>query len=227
MFQNVRADMKRYSDLGGWYANLGFWIVLGYRFGVWAAKRRFLPIRILLQVIYRLLVLPWRLVQHVELPTRAEIGPGLRLPHAHSILLPPGAKIGSECTIYHEVTIGYGAKPGMPQLGDHVVVFCGARILGGITVGEHAHIGPNVVVSRDVKAGAMVMPPAPRSVPMAMTKAVLRGRAAAGHTYQAVSNGAWREVSESPQGSADGPPPSGAAPDAAQEQPPTPPDADD
>ena len=39
-------------------------------------------------------------------------------------------------------------------LGGHIDIGTGAKVLGGVTVGDHARIGANAVVLRDVPEGA-------------------------------------------------------------------------
>jgi serine acetyltransferase len=51
-------------------------------------------------------------------------------------------------------TIGAGAKPGGPSIGDHVYIGCHTCILGPVTVGDRAKIGAGAVVISDVPAGA-------------------------------------------------------------------------
>ncbi|MEZ0497977.1 serine O-acetyltransferase [Sphingomonas sp. IW22] len=85
----------------------------------------------------------------------AQIGPGLKLPHPSGIVIGTGARIGSNCTIYHQVTLG-GARRGdfkanrYPSVGDDVVLYAGAKLLGGIRVGNHVEVGANAVVRCDV-----------------------------------------------------------------------------
>ncbi|EMR14359.1 serine acetyltransferase [Methylophaga lonarensis MPL] len=43
-----------------------------------------------------------------------------------------------------------------PVIGDHVDIGAGAKIIGNITIGEHALIGANAVVTRDVPPYAIV-----------------------------------------------------------------------
>ena len=170
MFDKIRADMKRYRGVGGWYQHPGFWTTLVYRFGNWSNGIRFWPLKILFKVVYRLAATPVRCFCHVGIASSAEIGPGLLLEHPQSILIPPECRIGSECAIFHEVTFGVGAKEGLPHVADNVVVYAGARVLGGITIGEHALIGANVVIQKDVAEWAYVMPPIPRQIPAQTSK---------------------------------------------------------
>lgn len=42
------------------------------------------------------------------------------------------------------------------MIGDDVMITCGAKVLGEITVGDGAVIGANAVVIRDVEPGAVM-----------------------------------------------------------------------
>ena len=56
-------------------------------------------------------------------------------------------------SIHPNVTIGRvfaGRKKGTPTIGNNVVVFAGAKIIGNINVGDNSVIGPNAVVIEDV-----------------------------------------------------------------------------
>jgi len=80
----------------------------------------------------------------------AEIGVGLKLPHPNGIVIGEGVKIGRNCIIYQQVTLGGkilgDAKAGnYPQIGDDVTIFAGAKIIGSIIVGDHCMIGANSV----------------------------------------------------------------------------------
>ena len=166
--------MNRYTKIGGWYTNLGFWVTLVYRFGTWATNIQPRVLGLPLRVLHRILAIPIRVFLHVYLPSQTAIGPGLSLPHPHLILIHPGSEIGSNCTIYHNVTLGRGTIPGEPKLANNVVVFSGSKILGGVSIGEHAHIGVNAVVMRDVEPGVAVSVPLCRSIPM--FKSILKSR---------------------------------------------------
>jgi serine O-acetyltransferase len=164
MFDNLRADMRRYEPLGGWARHLGFWMGATYRFGHWSRGVKIRPARLALQVAHRAAAAPWRFFRNVVIPAGAEIGPGLCIEHAQNILMPPDVKIGQGFTLFHDVTIGRGPTPGVPSIGDEVVVFSGAKVIGGITIGDRVEIGPNTVVVRDVDSGSVVSNPPPRAI---------------------------------------------------------------
>lgn len=170
--ENIRADSLRYSNHGGWYVNLGFWVTLVYRFGSWGASCENRLFSYAALFLHWLMAVPIRLILHVYIPAKATIGPGIKFLHPNMIIMPKNTIIGSDCTVYHDVTLGAGTVPGEPRLGKNVVVFPGAKILGGVTIGEHAHIGPNTVVMRNVKSGTVVIVPNYRSIPKSITRVI-------------------------------------------------------
>lgn len=88
----------------------------------------------------------------------AEIDAPLRLPHGlHGIFISRYAKIGKNCWIYQNVTIGE-VNGKAPQIGDDVLIGAGAVLVGDIKIGDGAKIGAGAVVRQDVPAGAKVIP---------------------------------------------------------------------
>ena len=87
--------------------------------------------------------------------TTAEIGGGLFIQHGFSTYI-AAASIGQNCWINQQVTIGYRDETTAPVIGDNVTITCGAKVLGPITIGDHAVIGANAVVVRDVEPGAVM-----------------------------------------------------------------------
>ncbi len=97
----------------------------------------------------------WSAVTGADIPLNTwDVGEALKLPHPNGVVIHPEAQIGPHCTLFQQVTLGTGPRPGVPRLGAHVCVGAGAKILGGVTVGDHAIIGANAVVIDDVPAGA-------------------------------------------------------------------------
>jgi len=160
MFEDLRQDAARYAPLGGWYSNPGFWIGAVYRLGVWG---EFLPaavLRLPVRILYRLARFPLRHLFNVDLWASSrgtKIGAGLCLIHPNNIVIGSGVEIGSNCLIFHEVTLGTGPMPGFPRIGNNVDLCVGARVLGGVTVGDGSIIGANCVVTGNVPAGSVVL----------------------------------------------------------------------
>lgn len=97
----------------------------------------------------------------------AEFGTVPKLPHGlNGIVISPDAHIGKNCTIFHQVTIGndYIDVMNTPTIGDNVVIYPGAKIVGRVKIGDNAVIGANCVVVHDVPDNALVVLNKPRII---------------------------------------------------------------
>ena len=92
----------------------------------------------------------WSIVCGADIPLNSNLGGGLIIRHPNGIVIHPDAIIGVNCLIFQQVTIGAGSIPGLPKIGGHVDIDAGAKILGGITIGDNVKIGANSVVINDV-----------------------------------------------------------------------------
>ncbi|MDU6174388.1 MAG: serine O-acetyltransferase EpsC [Clostridium perfringens] len=92
----------------------------------------------------------------IEIHPGAKIGKGLFIDHGMGVVIGETAEIGDNVTIYHGVTLGgTGKDKGKrhPTVGNNVIIGCGAKILGPISIGDEAKIGANSVVLKDVPKG--------------------------------------------------------------------------
>ncbi|EIW6613460.1 serine O-acetyltransferase [Clostridium perfringens] len=92
----------------------------------------------------------------IEIHPGAKIGKGLFIDHGMGVVIGETAEIGDNVTIYHGVTLGgTGKDKGKrhPTIGNNVIIGCGAKILGPISIGDRAKIGANSVVLKDVPKG--------------------------------------------------------------------------
>lgn len=86
------------------------------------------------------------------------------LPHGITgIFIAHGAKIGKNCLILQNVTIG-SSKGKAPVIGDNCVIGAGAVIVGGIHIGNNCNIGANCTVFRDVPDNTTVVSQPPRYI---------------------------------------------------------------
>lgn len=101
--------------------------------------------------------LHWRLLRKYPIlfASGARVGRNLNLPHYIGIVVGSGVVIGDDCTIYQNVTIGQN-RDEFPIIGDKVIIYAGAKILGRVHVGNGAIIGANAVVTKDVPENAIV-----------------------------------------------------------------------
>jgi serine O-acetyltransferase len=148
-----RADLARFRKHGynGW-ASETFWAITIYRVQRGLRSRNrwlWLPVRILAALAKKACTI----ITHINLHPDSSIGPGLLILHVGPIQVFPWATLGADCAIAHTITIGAGAKPGGPSIGDHVGIGCHACVLGPVTIGDGARIGAGAVVVTDVPAG--------------------------------------------------------------------------
>ncbi|MEQ1599207.1 MAG: serine acetyltransferase [Methylotenera sp.] len=95
----------------------------------------------------------WSVITGAEIPLNCHIGGGLLIPHPNGIVIAPNAIIGPNCLIFQQVTIGARSESGVPEIGGHVDIGAGAKILGKVKIGDHVSIGANAVVIHDVPTG--------------------------------------------------------------------------
>jgi serine acetyltransferase len=97
-----------------------------------------------------------RAILGTEIPSDAEIAPGLGLPHgARGLVVHPSTRIGANCMIFQRVTFA-AAEHGAPDLANDVFIGSGACLIGAVRVGAYARIGANAVVVRDVPERGLV-----------------------------------------------------------------------
>jgi serine O-acetyltransferase len=95
------------------------------------------------------------IIFRVEIPARAQIGPGFVLPHPQGIVL-GSAQIGANVTIFQNVTLGTRVFDGgydltkRPVIGDGVTIGAGAVVLGPVRVNSGSTVAANSLVLRDV-----------------------------------------------------------------------------
>jgi serine O-acetyltransferase len=157
----LKEDMR---TNGGW-AMPGFHAVAVYRFGRW---RLGLPrvLRLPCDLLYKVLYVLVRNVYTIELYYTASVGRRFRIAHQGGIVIHHYAEIGDDCTVHHNVTLGAARDEGWrqqgPTLGNRVSIGSGAVVLGKVTIGDDARIGPNAVVTRSLPAGATAFAPPAR-----------------------------------------------------------------
>lgn len=102
----------------------------------------------------RLMRLVYRRQVALDLVT-ADIGPGLYIQHGFATIV-SASRIGANCWVNQQVTIGYQRRDETPVVEDEVYIGAGAIVLGDITVGRGCTVGAGAVVVKDVPQGVTV-----------------------------------------------------------------------
>lgn len=171
MFENLRQDLDRYFFLGkidGFFSKMkvialtqGIWAIIVYRMGSWCANAK--KNRPYLRVILPFFTVIEKLVEimtGISLPFACRIGKGLYIGHFGSIILGHEVVIGEYCNLSHQVSIGQAGRGGIqksPIIGNRVFIAPGAKLFGGIKIGDNVAIGANAVVTKDVPDNAVVV----------------------------------------------------------------------
>ncbi len=166
----IREDYRTYWKVRDGTASTwtmpGFRALAVHRFGVWVATiGRPWPLRAMLNAIYSCLYVHVRNHYTIQLPPTTKVGRRLVISHQGGIVIHHLAKIGDDCIILQNATLGAAGTARFmqaPILGNRVQIGCGAAVIGGVVIGDDVHIGPNAVVSTDIPAGSIVVAPAPR-----------------------------------------------------------------
>ncbi|MFA5132721.1 MAG: serine acetyltransferase [Candidatus Paceibacterota bacterium] len=89
-----------------------------------------------------------QILTSAEIEFNAEFGPGLFIAHPSGIVVGRGSKVGKNCTMFQQVTLGVRSWEDMryPAIGDGAVLFSGSKVLGGIRIGNNVTVGANAVV---------------------------------------------------------------------------------
>jgi len=161
MFRSIRQDLQAVFDrdpaatsaIEVIFTYAGFHALLAYRMSHWLSIHHipFLP-RVISQIA--------RILTGIEIHPSAIIGKGCFLDHGMGVVVGETAEIGEYVTLFQGVTLGgTGKERGKrhPTLGNHVVVGAGAKILGGIRIGDNVKVGANSVVLKSVPANSTVI----------------------------------------------------------------------
>jgi serine O-acetyltransferase len=165
--ETLRADLARHWDRDAgkatnvwWLAQTqGVWATVVLRLGQLVYERPHPLVGPPAKLAYQLLQKAVEVTTGIQVPASTRIGRGFYIGHFGAIIVHPATVMGENCSIGQGVTIGTKGRgnDGVPAFGDDVYIGAGAKVLGGIQVGDGASIGANAVVVRDVPAGAVAV----------------------------------------------------------------------
>lgn len=101
-----------------------------------------------------------------QIPWQTEIGPGLYISHYGPIIVNPSSKIGTNCNLTVGVLLGLNHKVDesgrslgfeYPKIGNRVSLGNGAKVIGGVVIGDDCIIGVNTVVTKNVPDKSVVV----------------------------------------------------------------------
>ena len=92
----------------------------------------------------------------VDIHPGARLGRGITVDHATGVVIGETAVLGDDVYLMHDVTLGATGTSNEhdrhPKIGRGVLLGAGAKVLGNITIGDHAKIASGSVVLKPVPA---------------------------------------------------------------------------
>lgn len=120
-----------------------------YRIQAALVRRRLAPLALLPHWINK-----W--VNGCVIGVHAQFGPGLVLIHPIGVVINSAVRGGHNVCIESSVVIGDN-RGRVPVLGDDLFIGSGAKIIGGVILGNGARVGANAVVLQDVAPDTTVV----------------------------------------------------------------------
>jgi serine O-acetyltransferase len=101
-----------------------------------------------------------RIINSCWIGRNADFENGFVIMHPYGIVINSGVKGGENIVVQSGVVIGvarYGPPVKVPKLGSNIFIGTGAKLLGGIKIGDNVKIGANAVIIKDVPDNATVV----------------------------------------------------------------------
>lgn len=136
--------------------------LLTYRTGFYG---NFMCTNVLSKFIFKIIYFMFKCISFVlgctDIPSKnVYIGSGLRLPHKFDgIKINESCKIGDNCTLFHNVTIGT-TESNNPNIliGNNVYIGAYAVILGNVTIGDNCKIGAGtIIINKSIPSNSTVV----------------------------------------------------------------------
>ena len=154
----VKMDLKRYCEItdfqGNLFISLNWFLTEDKGFRNLLQHRLKNPTRSFICWIHFIIArILWKPLETLYINT-IDIGGGLYIQHGFSTII-SAKKIGENCRIFQQVTIGFRETEN-PILEDYASVTCGAKVLGGVTMHRNSIAAAGAVVLKDVPENAIV-----------------------------------------------------------------------
>ncbi|HEY7865343.1 MAG TPA: hypothetical protein VIC51_05020 [Psychromonas sp.] len=170
MISDIRQDLAKYAEqyqhnsskpanmLSVLIHSPAFYVVASYRILYWLKmsqersgshilKILFLGLRIITNA-YSMLVVK------IQITHWPEIGPGLYLSNKGGIIIGP-KRIGANCVIHHNVTIGVNRTRDHPEIGDNFWIGHNSVICGQV-IKDNVIVMPNTIVGKNIPEGVVI-----------------------------------------------------------------------
>lgn len=159
----IASDLYRYMTSTSAKSYLRGWYIAGFRYTFFMRCCRYLgrkgKLFLPLYFVCRVALRHYSVKYGFQIPWQTNIGPGLCIGHYGPIIVNPSSTIGTNCNITVGVLLGLNHKTDdsgnslgfeYPEVGDRVALGNGAKVIGGVKIGNDCIIGVNSVVTKDI-----------------------------------------------------------------------------
>jgi serine O-acetyltransferase len=160
---DVRAKSEWVYESAGWKATFktllsdGTAAMFWYRVMQWSRRWRLVPLELVCNKM-----LTW--CCGCVIGRGAEFGPRFVLIHSNGVVINGGVAGGCDVKIEHQVTIGAERRE-FPTFGNRIFLGAGAKVVGGIVIGDDVVVGANAVVVKDVPSNSTAVGVPARCIP--------------------------------------------------------------
>ena len=111
-------------------------------------------------ILPRLIAHISRILTGIEIHPKVKIGKNFFIDHGFGVVIGETAEIGDNVTIYQGVTLGGRSIAKIkrhPTIKNDVTIGAGAKILGPITIGNGAKVGPGSIIIEDLQTNKVMV----------------------------------------------------------------------
>jgi len=154
----IKNDLNMFPNVK-WGGVKYFLFNASFKFTVWLRLGAYLRGKKgLFKILYGIVFLIHKHNQYltgIQVRIETKIEGGLRFQHFSGIVVNEGCKIGRNCLIFQNVTIG-ASSSGIPRIGNNVIICAGAVIIGNVYIGDNVIVGANSVVTHNIPPNTIV-----------------------------------------------------------------------
>lgn len=158
----IRCDLFRYQTKCGLDAFGRAWFTPGFRYTFFMRICQYTIKIKCIHWIFRLILRHYQFKYGISIHHTSNIGPGLYIGHFGGIIVNPNVRIGSNVNLSPNILLGQKLNKSKnkfeyPVIGDRVYIANGAKVIGGVVIGNDAIIGINTLVTHDVNEKEVVV----------------------------------------------------------------------
>lgn len=158
----IKCDLFRYTSNISVKSFLRAWLIPGFRFTFYLRLAQYAMKYPVIKWAFIMRLRHYQFKYGISIHYTSNIGPGLYIGHFGGIIVNPNVRIGSNVNLSPNILLGQNLNKSnnkfeYPVIGDRVYIANGAKVIGGVVIGNDAIIGINTLVTHDVNENEVVV----------------------------------------------------------------------